>query len=131
MMGWKAGPGVVGLLLALPLSAEGMLGVHKTQAKSLRLYGDDRQTSWLVSAAPLGGQVSVVAEDPGGNQYLKIAWPGGPDASRAMVPRGSYWVRKSALGLVSDCTLTRVQAVESDQRAATNGAGAFCEKPAQ
>jgi hypothetical protein len=115
-------------LVAMPLTASDMLGSHKTKASSLRLYAEDRATSWLVSTAPLGGNVVVVALDPASSQFLKIAWPGGPDASKAMVPKGNYWVRKSALGLVSDCTLTRVQAVETDQRAATNGAGAFCEK---
>jgi hypothetical protein len=128
------GLGIFGLALALlsgaPALAQDSVAVTGT---AVTLYlpkpeGGMPAAAGRVATAGWGKQARLEsATPPGTTQFVMIHFPGGRTEDGRDIKAGSYWVRKSALALEAPCVHMAVAPAETDRRAATNGAGRFCE----
>lgn len=123
-MGWRVISACAGLLLAGAATAQKAGDIVSTPAATLRLFHADGSFAGTVPTAGWSRAVKIVAADPDDPQHLTIAYPG---AAGSDVSKGSYKVRKSALGARNQCTMAPATPGERDTRGGGNGAGTFCQ----
>lgn len=130
-MRWQAGTvGLLALVMAPGVAAQ---EVTEVTGSGVTLYqpASGSGVPPAVGRVPTkgwGARVTLEDVAPAGTtQFVLIRYPGGVAEDGKAVPAGSYWVRKSAVVLKGPCAHTPVAPTEIDRRAATNGAGSFCQ----